>query len=271
MRDAVDACARSVVLAVLGMVACDPEPRPRELRVHYPVPAPDVRGACADVLDFRVCWDAECPSGTCVVERSVPSAPAASPLGWRCVGGGEERSCSDRGHGVGRFACQRDSCVQVHPRLPDDGEWTCAEMAGAVLCVGGDGPAGTPPGPRDAGFLCGKRRPTPGPSRFDARAGAAGLGQGATVCLDLSPDFPDSSPRGWVCRYEHEHGMRRICERRETQGALGAACSSSAPCIDGLLCAAGRCVPRRPEPSCWLDADCASASCRLASCVQESH
>ena len=30
----------------------------------------------------------------------------------------------------------------MHPRLPDDGHWTCADAEGATVCVGSEPPAG---------------------------------------------------------------------------------------------------------------------------------
>jgi len=270
MAEEPDACTASAVLVLLALVACDAEPPPRELRTLHPAPAHAARGSCADVLDTRVCWDAECPAGACVVERVLPAVPAPSPLGWRCIENAVERVCLDRARGVGPFTCAGDRCTQLHPRLPGDGEWTCAELAGATLCVGGVGPAGVVPAQAEPGFICGERRQAAAASHADTGPGSVATGRGETVCVDLSPDFPDSSPRGWRCRFEHERGVRRICEKGETAGALGASCSASAPCIDGLICAASRCVPHRPEVSCWLDTDCASGACRLGTCLVEA-
>ena len=133
--------------------------------------------------------------------------------------------------------------------MPDDGDWSCADMGGVAICHAGERAAGVAPAPTgvDVAWFCGARG----------------------ICVDLSPDFPDGDMVGWRCRYEHEAGARRICER--VAGAahqLTDVCDGRRPCLDGSLCIEGRCLPARPDPACWLDADCAGgARCRFGSCV----
>jgi hypothetical protein len=212
----------------------------------------DKTDSCADLTELRVCWDAarkSCSEGICVSPLPVPNR-APSALGWRCTGGGRGRTCVDRRRGVGAFTREGALWVQRHPRMPDDGEWSCSEMGGAVVCAGGDAPAGVPINVADAAWFCGPRR---------------GAG-GARVCVDLAPDFPDGVARSWRCGYASDRGGARTCERDPHAHQVGDACSSSAPCLDGVRCVEGRCVPDRPEPSCAFDRDCESGVCRLGSC-----
>jgi hypothetical protein len=125
------------------------------------------------------------------------------------------------------------------------------------VCVGGERAAGVAAGPEDAAWICGERR---GQEPRDPL--------GPRVCVDLAPDFPDGDGRRWRCRNDGASGAR-LCERAEDPGVLGAACDRAHPCLDGALCADGRCVPARPAPSCWLDADCASGACRFGTCRDE--
>jgi hypothetical protein len=164
------------------------------------------------------------------------------------------------------FACDTNQCVQRHPRLPDDGEWSCNDMGGVVVCVGGDAPAGLPKNVRDPAWICGLRRV------------AGAMPTGERVCVDFASDFPsasvfagaDGGPRGWRCRYASEHGLLRICQRDASAHQIGDACDGGHPCLDGSLCEASRCVPDRPAPSCAFDRDCASGACRFGTCLSES-
>ena len=153
------------------------------------------------------------------------------------------------------FVCAGDRCVQRYPRLPDDGEWTCNDMAGAAVCSGGDPPAGVPFHFSDPAWICGPRRTTVG-----ARA------EGERVCVDLAPDFPDGAARGWRCHDGTDNGVTRVCERDPIAHVIGDACDVRAPCLDGLRCIAARCTPEPPHPSCILDGDCDDGVCRLGSC-----
>ena len=232
------------------------------------VPSRDRGTLCADVADVRVCWGLngnhdDCSQGVCVDERKVPPLDAKSNMGWRCFRSGSERECVDRRQGVGDFRCQQGRCEQLHPRVPDDREWSCADLSGAAVCVGGDEPAGVLPATAEPGWLCGARPE-------DARPIGRDGGVGRALCVDLSADFPDGKPTGWKCRYEYEGGARRICEKGDDVHVLGDRCARDAPCIDGARCVAGKCVPDRPSPSCWLDADCESGACRFGTCLEGS-
>jgi hypothetical protein len=225
---------------------------------------------CSDIGSTRACWGAECGRAGCVVTRTVPEPAAISALGWRCTGMGPERRCFERSARAGSFECRENTCVQRHPRLPDDGEWLCADSAGAVLCAGGEPAAGVAPARADAGWFCGKRGGARPPVVTAARAqpsAAAAPIAGPRVCVDLDPDFPDGTASHWRCRYAYEGGVQRICVRGGGGATVGAVCDASRPCVDGSHCSSGRCVVARPAPDCWLDSDCKSKSCRFGSCT----
>ena len=226
---------------LLGLAACGG-------RSSLPDVPPDRAPLCADVADVRVCWGCE-GGGDCLVERFAP-APAP-PLGWRCTGGGKERRCLDRAPAGGPFLCTKTECRQVHPRMPDDGEWECIDMGGAVMCHGGEPPAAVVEGPADPGWICGPRAQGPrGPEK---------------VCVDFSPDRPGGDIDGWSCTYDHEHGEKRLCRRDPSPKRLGARCEVGCP--DGAACVEGRCAPARPSPSCWFDTDCEGGRpCRFGTC-----
>jgi hypothetical protein len=238
-----------VVAATLvagGLAAAAPGARP------VPTPAADLAGAsvCADVGVTRVCW-ADAPRA---VARTAPPAAAATPMGWRCWGAGAKRVCVDRGAAAPAFACDGPRCRQRHARLPDDGEWTCVDDGGAVVCVGASPPAGVVAGPVDAGWLCGERHAGRRPEL------------GGRVCVDLSPDVPDGELAAWSCRVENGAAPTRVCERAAAAHGLGAACDAHHPCVDGASCLAGRCAPAKPSPTCTLDDDCGFGACRFGTC-----
>lgn len=225
----------------------------------WPVPANGDRGVvCADVGELRACWGEAargCELGICAVPRSLPPF-LPSALGWRCVGSGAERRCRDRRQGAAVFECKDARYTERHPRFPDSGEWTCADAAGAVVCLSGAPAAAVPSASIDAGFFCGLRR---------------GSTTGERVCVDLSPDFPDGKSSGWKCRFEQQGAPLRICEGDPNAHVLGDTCDAAHPCVDGARCVSGRCLPPAPAPSCWLDADCGSgARCRFGSCLAEA-
>ena len=232
-------------LALLSVLACR-------------APAPDgaARAAegtdCADVETLRVCWDG---GGARVVQRALPAASAAAaPMGWRCVGSGATRSCAARAASAPAFTCAGSRCEQRHPRMPDDGEWQCTDSAGATICMGGERAAGVAAAtaPVETGWFCGAR---------------GGPEPGARLCVDLSPDFPDGRAPGWRCRTLYDGPPRRICERDPDAHTLAAPCDARRPCVDGSRCADGWCVPERPAPACWLQADCPGGRCRFGSCL----
>jgi hypothetical protein len=85
------------------------------------------------------------------------------------------------------FSCQGGRCVQRHARLPDDGEWRCAEREGVAWCAGGEPPAGVVHAPAERGFLCGTRHVQQG-------------GRAERVCVDESPDYPDGGRGRFRCK-----------------------------------------------------------------------
>jgi hypothetical protein len=129
------------------------------------------------------------------------------------------------------FVCNGDVCLQRHVRLPDDGEWRCAERDGVVWCAGGEPAAGVVAAKASRGYRCGERR---------------GSKERERVCVDAAPDYPDGGAAQFRCRFEQEHGVVRSCTR-----AGGAQ----------------RPLPAGAEPNCWLDADCAGR-CERGTCVE---
>ena len=206
-------------------------------------PAADEGDDCADLAEIRVCFRGE---KTSVVARAVPALAAPTPLGFRCVGMGPLRRCVDRALSAPPFVCDGHTCTQAHPRLPDEGPWSCTAPAGVVVCVGQEAAAAA------TEFRCGTRKNTTAPDR--------------RVCVDLDPDFPDGSAHHWRCWFEHEKA-RRVCVRDPMAAALGDACDTGRPCVDGASCVSARCVPNRPVPACALDEECAGGRCRFGSCV----
>lgn len=250
------------VIAIAGLGACSKKdvPAPIATLTGFPSPAEDATDTCADVTgDLRVCWGAPdgpgCSSGICVSPRPQPKI-AISPLGFRCTGSGAKRLCRDRELDAPRFRCDRARCTQRHPRLPDDGEWECASIAGAVVCRGGQPPAGIPKGSSESGYVCGARK---------TRTGAVN----ERICVDFSPDFPDGKGDETRCSFESEGGVAMVCERDPNAHSLGDTCDRAHPCIDGARCVASRCVPVRPEPSCFIPADCDHGTCRFGTCTED--
>jgi hypothetical protein len=157
-----------------------------------------------------------------------------------------------------RFSCEGSRCTQRFPRLPDDGDWTCADTAGATVCVGGEKPAGVAPAPADPGWTCGPRR------------GARRDELGKRVCRTTTPDFPEGEGAGWRCRTLHDPPLRRVCDRAPAVHMLNDPCDAQHPCVDGSRCAGDRCVPLGATPDCWLDDDCPGLRCSIGSC-DEAH
>jgi hypothetical protein len=201
-------------------------------------PATDeVKGDCADVGALRVCWTG---AATTVVARPAASAARRSR--------------------TAAFVCDGARCEQPHPRMPDDGEWRCADTGGATVCAGGEPAAGVAPARQDPAWFCGQRRGATPPER---------------VCVDFSPDLPNGaqgsgSNVGWRCQTLYDGPVRRVCDRDAPGRTLGAACDAGRPCVDGSRCTGGRCVPERPAPSCVLDGDCDTGRCRFGSCLTGS-
>ena len=185
------------------------------------------RGAlCADVGEVRACWD--CEGGKpCLVGPALTNTRRAAP-----------------------FVCQGGDCVQRHPRLPDDAEWECIDQDGAVVCRGGEAAAGVIPGPPEVGWFCGTRE--------------QGLRGPEKVCVDFAPDRPEGAGP-WKCRSDHKQGEKRVCKQAAPKGPqLGEACGNGCP--TGATCVSDRCVPAKPQPTCWFDNECNGGVCRQGTC-----
>lgn len=90
---------------------------------------------------------------------------------------------------AGELVCAGELCRQEHPRLPDTGEWRCAEREKQVWCAGGEPAAGVVPGAPDPSFRCG--------DRWGSRAEA-----GERVCVDSRPDYPKGARDEYDCAYQ---------------------------------------------------------------------
>jgi hypothetical protein len=265
--------ARVALVAIASLVAAlacrraPPGPaRAPRLETPVPVPTAEPRLPCADVGALRACWsDARAAA---LVPRPVPAASASSAMGWRCAWPGPARLCVDRRADVPPFSCAGARCTQAHARRPDDGEWTCVDSAGAEVCLEVARAAGVAAAPADPAWICGARRAPRASSPATARREQEKKSE--RVCVDLSPDVPDGDLGAWRCRADNGAAPTRVCERGSSDGALGVACDRARPCVDGALCAGGRCVPARPAPSCWLDDDCPSGACRFGTCRDEA-
>ena len=140
--------------------------------------------------------------------------------------------------------------VQLHPRLPDSGEWRCAERGQVVWCAGGEPAAGVVTGPADAAYLCGKRWGQTGPER---------------VCVDRHPDYPPEAGEQ-ACRFEQERGIQRRCRAASEPPAAALASGALPACWLDRDCPAGRCD--RGSCACQADQDCLVGRCRSGSCVE---
>ena len=205
-------------------------------------------GPCTDVGDLRVCWGEG--RAVSVVPRRVPPVRLSS-LGFRSVGSGKETRVIDRARDAPPFRCEGNTCRQRSPRLPDDGEWECADFASVVVCRGGERAAGVAPGAAAPGYLCGPRRGV----------------QNERVCVDLSPDMPDGVAKGFRCRFEAPGGLVRVCERDPAAHSVADPCDPEHPCDPAFTCEQGRCLPPLPSPACWLPRDCDNQPCRIGTCA----
>lgn len=204
---------------------------------------------CADVGSVIVCWGEGlvgegCEEGVCVSERTTPAGP---PLGgWRCFGQGAERICESRHPASSPFRCSGETCIQDHPRFPDDGVWECGDRSGVSHCRRGYKPSGAVMGPPDPGWICNEDT------------------DGHSICLDFSPDTPNGEVEGWECHFQHGDSVQRLCRRNSVLPTVGTRCKSGCPL--GALCIEEICVPKKPSPDCWLNADCEGGSCLFGTC-----
>jgi hypothetical protein len=248
--------SQSILALATLLVACRGEGTAPPVQVGpVPSPAEGDRGMlCLDVAGVRACWgdgtdDESCRSATCLVPRPLPSVPAP-PSGFRCTGQRSQRSCVTRAWQGAPFTCNQNRCVQSPLRMPDNGEWECVEMAGAVICRFLAEAAGIARGPLEAGFVCGNR-----------------AGHGELVCVDFSPDPPPLPLGSWSCRVTYDSGSATRACTAAKEPKLGDRCTSNGDCPAGASCVSGRCLPDQPKPGCWFDQDCGqSAQCRYGSC-----
>jgi len=234
--------------------ACSkPEPGdPVHVRPLAAIEAPleDPGTWCGELRRVRVCFAEACPGGVCV----FPREPLAErELEYRCTGTGVARVCRLRRELASPFQCARGRCIQQYPRLPDDGEWECSELAGAVLCRGGQPPSGVVRAQKDAGWWCGERRGT----------------RREQLCLDLDPDLPTGFAADWRCHFVRS-GARsaRVCEAGHVS-RLGDECATEEDCPQGAQCVRNACIPRGRAPNCWKDSDCNAGNCELGLCTTD--
>ena len=106
------------------------------------------------------------------------------------------------------------------------------------------------------------------PTRAGSAVRAAAAMPDARVCVDLSPDFPDGHARGWRCRTLYDGPPRRACDRDPDAHTLAETLRRARTRASTAAAAStGWCVPERPAPACWRDADCAGGRCRFGSCL----
>jgi hypothetical protein len=153
---------------------------------------------------------------------------------------------------AGRFVCTADICTQPYPRLPDTGEWRCAEAGGVVWCAGGEPAAGVVPGPADPGYRCRAR----------------GGGSGERVCIDLHPDYPAEGADHYRCSFAQEHGITRVCKRESPAAAPPVSPNALPACWLDEDCRSGACD--RGTCRCGSDGECEEGACRLGVCSEGS-
>jgi hypothetical protein len=172
-----------------------------------------------------------------VLSHSALVLLACGGLGCResDAGAPAVKSTGPRVREASEFSCRGDVCVQRHVRLPDDGEWRCAEREGVVWCAGGEPAAGVVKVVSERGYRCGERRVAPGDRR-------------ERVCVDAAPDYPVGRAGEFACRFVEQGSLRRECVRRP---------STVRPLEHASL------------PNCWLDRDCDGTKCDRGSCESE--
>jgi hypothetical protein len=153
-------------------------------------------------------------------------------------------------HRAGRFECRERKCSQQHPRLPDTGEWRCADREHVVWCAGGEPAAGVVSGPPDAQFRCGARWGTDKPER---------------VCLDPQPDYPDDE-HDYACSFEQEKSIVRVCRAWAPAPPRPLAAGAIPACWLDRDCPSGACD--RGVCSCNADSQCQVGRCRSGACVE---
>jgi hypothetical protein len=138
-------------------------------------------------------------------------------------------------HSVSRFVCSGGKCRQTQPRLPDTGEWRCADGGSAVWCAGGEPAAGVVSGAAEPRFRCG--------ARWGSRD--------ERVCIDANPDYPEGQAETYACAFEQEVSIARVCKLAPSQPQRPR-------------------LAARVLPACWLDRDCPSSHCDRGACLCQS-
>lgn len=151
---------------------------------------------------------------------------------------------------AGRFSCRGGTCRQEQPRLPDSGEWRCADRGHVVWCAGGEPAAGVVKGPPTPAYRCG------------ARWGSSG----ERVCLDEHPDYPEGQPENLRCSFEQEQGSTRVCKVGEPWRGPALSAGAVPACWLDRDCPSGTCD--RGACTCQADADCRSGRCRGGVCAE---
>jgi hypothetical protein len=149
-----------------------------------------------------------------------------------------------------RFSCGPDQCVQSHPRLPDSGQWRCAESEQVVWCAGGEPAAGVALAPPDPGYRCGPR--------FG--------GASERICIDEHPDYPPPHTGRNRCAFAQEHGVARVCRAGATNDAKPLSPGALPACWLGKDCRSGDCD--RGTCRCATDQDCERGVCHLGVCAE---
>jgi hypothetical protein len=151
---------------------------------------------------------------------------------------------------AGRFHCEAEQCSQPYPRLPDAGEWRCADTGGVVWCAGGEPAAGVVAGPPDPSYRCG--------ARFGERR--------ERVCIDEHPDYPMHGADHYVCSFAQERGTTRVCKPGSPERVRPLAKGALAACWLDRDCRSGRCD--RGTCTCDTDAACEHGKCRAFVCTE---
>jgi hypothetical protein len=153
---------------------------------------------------------------------------------------------------AGRFVCAGDVCSQPYPRLPDSGEWRCAESGGVVWCAGGEPAAGVAPGEPSPRYRCA--------TRFGGGPAAE------RVCVDRHPDYPLDQAGGYTCSFAQERGMTRVCKRATPPATTPLASNALPACWLGKDCRSGVCD--RGSCRCATDQDCEAGRCLQGACAE---
>lgn len=237
----------SVALALVGACVEPAAPPPLALIAPgsgAPPPTTDPPPTCGE----PTCPDGQLPAlgpdgaprcvvPACTSDQACPTGTACAPATWTCVPVGACEYDDECGVGERCVAgdCVPDRCDR-HDQCPHG------------LCVDG---VCAPPTPCTVAADCAEGWTCP--------TFAAG---GARICVPIAQTCGDCAP-GFTCDAADVGcvPIERACGEDCPTGLCvdGACrfCDASAPCADGLTCAAGYCV----EPGCATDLDCGDGVC----------